>query len=101
MAKMKRIIIYSLIIVCLWTILAQCFILKNRISDSTAYKIFDKRGLSLKINDTLIANAKIHYAVIGNPSLPTLVFIHGSPGSWMNYMKFMWDCMLCWLMKVK
>lgn len=30
----------------------------------------------------------------GYDTLPTLVFIHGSPGSWMNYAKYMWDSSL-------
>jgi len=36
----------------------------------------------------------MHYAVCGSDSLPALVFIHGSPGSWTNYRAFMWDSSL-------
>lgn len=89
---MRRIILYSLCLISLWMILAQCFVMRNRWSDDKAYRVFKTKDVSLTICDTIIKDRHLHYAVSGNgDSLPTLVFIHGSPGSWMNYMKFMWD----------
>jgi pimeloyl-ACP methyl ester carboxylesterase len=89
---MRRIILYSLCLISLWVILAQCFVMRNRWSDNKAYRVFKAKDVPLAIYDTIINNRHLHYAVCGNgDSLPTLVFIHGSPGSWMNYMKFMWD----------
>ena len=88
---MKRIIIYSFVLLSLWVFLSQCVIMKNRWSDKKAYRVFKVKEISLVINDTIINGKHLHYAVSGNDSLPTLVFIHGSPGSWMNYMLFMWD----------
>jgi dipeptidyl aminopeptidase/acylaminoacyl peptidase len=75
----------------LWTFLAEKVILKNRISDERIYKIFKAKNVPIQIYDTVINGSHIHYAISGKEDLPTLVFIHGSPGSWMNYMKFMWD----------
>ncbi len=89
---MRRTIIYSLGLIFLWLVLAQCFVMKNRWSDEKAYRVFKAKEVPLTIYDTIINQRHLHYAVCGNgDSLPTLVFIHGSPGSWMNYMKFMWD----------
>jgi pimeloyl-ACP methyl ester carboxylesterase len=89
---MRRTILYSFGLIFLWLILAQCFIMRNRWSDNKAYRVFKAKDVPLTIYDTVINNRHLHYAVCGNgDSLPTLVFIHGSPGSWMNYMKFMWD----------
>lgn len=89
---MRRTILYSSCLIFLWLILAQCFIMRNRWSDNKAYRVFKAKDVSLTIYDTIIKERHLHYAVCGNgDSLPTLVFIHGSPGSWMNYMKFMWD----------
>jgi pimeloyl-ACP methyl ester carboxylesterase len=88
---MKRIFFYSTILLFVWVLLAQCFILKNRWSDKKAYKVFKAKEVPLKIYDTVVNNHHLHYAVCGSDSLPALVFIHGSPGSWMHYMKFMWD----------
>jgi pimeloyl-ACP methyl ester carboxylesterase len=90
--NMRRTILYSLCLISLWLLLAQCFIMRNRWSDNKAYRVFKAKEVPLTIYDTIINNHHLHYAVCGNgDSLPTLVFIHGSPGSWMNYMKFMWD----------
>ena len=64
---------------------------ENRWSDKKAYKVFQSKQVPLTILDTVINKRHLHYGVCGSDSLPTLVFIHGSPGSWMNYMKYMWD----------
>lgn len=89
---MLRTIVYSLFFITLWLILAQCFIMRNRWSDNKAYSVFKAKDVPLSIYDTVINSRHLHYTVCGiGDSLPTLVFIHGSPGSWMNYMKFMWD----------
>jgi pimeloyl-ACP methyl ester carboxylesterase len=68
--------------------------MKNRLSDKKTTKIFKSHETPLSIFDTVIQNRHIHYAVTGPETLPTLVFIHGSPGSWMNYMRFMYDSSL-------
>jgi len=88
---MRRTLLYSLALIAVWLLLAQCFIMRNRWSDSKAYGVFKAKQVPLVIYDTVINKRHLHYAVCGSDSLPTLVFIHGSPGSWMNYMKFMWD----------
>ncbi len=88
---MRRTLIYSLTLITVWQLLAQCFIMRNRWSDSKAYGVFKAKHVPLVIYDSVINGRHLHYAVGGSDSLPTLVFIHGSPGSWMNYMKFMWD----------
>ncbi len=89
--NMRRILLYSIILIALWVLLAQCFIMRNRWSDKKAYRVFNAKEVPLKIYDTIINQRHLHYAVCGSDTLPTLVFIHGSPGSWMNYMEYMWD----------
>ena len=88
---MRRTLFCSFTLLTVWLLLAQCFIMRNRWSDKKAYAVFKTKDVPLKIFDTVINQRHLHYAVCGNDTLPTLVFIHGSPGSWMNYMKFMWD----------
>jgi pimeloyl-ACP methyl ester carboxylesterase len=88
---MRRTLLYSFALLGVWLLLAQCFIMRNRWSDKKAYRVFKTKNVPLKIFDTIITEKHLHYAVCGPDSLPTLVFIHGSPGSWMNYMKYMWD----------
>ncbi len=88
---MKKVIVYSMLLLSIWILLSQCMIMKERWSDEKAYKVFKTKNVPLEMHDTIINNSHLHYAVCGSDSLPTLVFIHGSPGTWMHYMKFMWD----------
>jgi pimeloyl-ACP methyl ester carboxylesterase len=88
---MRRTLLYSFALLGVWLLLAQCFIMRNRWSDNKAYGVFKAKKVPLTIYDTVINEHHLHYAVCGSDSLPTLVFIHGSPGSWMNYMHYMWD----------
>ncbi len=88
---MRKIFLYSMALLFIWILLAQCMIMKERWSDKKAYRVFKAKDVPLEMHDTIINNNHLHYAVCGNDSLPTLVFIHGSPGTWMHYMKFMWD----------
>lgn len=68
--------------------------MQNRWADNKAQQIFSSKQVSLTIRDTIINNSHLHYAISGSSTLPTLVFIHGSPGSWMNYAKYLWDTTL-------
>ncbi|MCG2612895.1 alpha/beta hydrolase [Terrimonas sp. NA20] len=68
--------------------------MQNRWSDQKAQRIFQAKKIPLGIHDTLIGNRHLHYAITGSDSLPALVFIHGSPGSWMNYSRYMWDSLM-------
>ncbi len=88
---MRRILFYSIGLIAIWILLSQCFIMKERWSDKKASQVFNSKDVPLQIHDTVINGSHLHYAVSGSDTLPTLVFIHGSPGSWMHYMKFMWD----------
>ena len=76
-----------------YMIFCQCC-MRMRWSDSKATAVFKKKQAPLTIGDTLIHGRHLHYAVTGDEKLPTLVFIHGSPGSWFHYMTFMYDSAL-------
>jgi pimeloyl-ACP methyl ester carboxylesterase len=88
---MRRILFYSSGLIAIWILLSQCLIMKERWSDKKASQVFKSKDVPLQTHDTIINGSHLHYAVCGTDTLPTLVFIHGSPGSWMHYMKFMWD----------
>lgn len=78
-----------LLFICTWIVVAQSC-MKFRISDSDAKKQFNALGLSLQTKYYFVKGYKMHYVMIGNDTLPTLLFIHGSPGSWeafSNYLK--------------
>jgi len=73
-----------------WLVFAQVA-WKFRISDNTAKKKFAKEGVNL-FTETIRADGfDLHYAKTGNDTLPTLFFVHGSPGGWIKFMKYMYD----------
>ncbi|HSN62254.1 MAG TPA: alpha/beta hydrolase [Ferruginibacter sp.] len=86
---MKRTVII-LVILTAYFIFGQCC-MRFRWSDNKANKVFSARQVPLQISDTVVQGQNIHYVISGADTLPTMVFIHGSPGSWSHYMKFMWD----------
>jgi pimeloyl-ACP methyl ester carboxylesterase len=74
----------------LWAFLAQgC--MSFRITDEEAKKQFHEKGLELSIKTVKVGPRNIHYASIGDENKPTLVFIHGTPGSWNAFISYMQD----------
>nr|WP_294902684.1 alpha/beta hydrolase [uncultured Lacibacter sp.] len=69
------------IILLLWLVLAQSC-MKMRISDSKAKEKFAAQDVVLKTPVITINGFPLHYAQTGSDTLPTLVFVHGTPGSW-------------------
>lgn len=65
--------------------------LRMRTSDSDARKIFKTAGVALLIDNLTDSTNTLHFAQTGNDSLPTLLFVHGSPGSWNAYEKYLLD----------
>lgn len=65
--------------------------MKFRISDSEAKEKFSKTGIELKTETILVDGFNMHYAKTGNDTLPTLFFVHGSPGSWNAFEQYMQD----------
>lgn len=77
----------------LWLILAQgC--MSFRKADDVAKKEFSEARVALKTATILVDGHHLHYALTGNDTLPTLYFIHGSPGSWDAFEAYMRDPVL-------
>ncbi len=68
--------------------------MRMRISDTDAKAEFNKHAVSFKADYYKINKRTIHYVVTGKDELPTLVFIHGSPGSWNAYEEYLKDSAL-------
>jgi len=89
--KRKKII---LLIICsffiFWLVEAQVT-MKFRETDLHAKKEFDSLGINLLIKNFTTANFKLHYVQVGNDSMPTLFFVHGSPGSWNAFKHYLED----------
>ena len=86
----RRILFYLLPIIAGWLLFAQCG-MTYRISDKTAKKNFQKAGIELVTETIDAGNFRLHYAKTGNDSMPTLFFVHGSPGSWMKFGEYLKD----------
>jgi pimeloyl-ACP methyl ester carboxylesterase len=69
------------IILLLWLIMAQSC-MKFRMSDEEAKKKFEAAGVTIQTPVKKIDGVNLHYAQTGSDTLPTLLFVHGTPGSW-------------------
>jgi pimeloyl-ACP methyl ester carboxylesterase len=65
--------------------------MKFRISDIEAKEKFSKAGVELITATVKVQDFNMHFAKTGNDSLPTLFFVHGSPGSWNAFERYMQD----------
>jgi pimeloyl-ACP methyl ester carboxylesterase len=87
---MKWFIIIAAII-CVWLFLSRFVIMKLRWSDNKTKKVFADNNAPVKIVNVTIGDRNIHYVSTGPDTLPTLVFIHGTPASWFRFEKLMLD----------
>lgn len=92
--KIKKIGRWSLLLLLLgWMILEQSCA-RFRTSDTSARKKFEAKGLSIAFSEWRSGESVVHWAQTGNDTLPTLFFVHGSPGSWHDFEQFMADSAL-------
>jgi pimeloyl-ACP methyl ester carboxylesterase len=87
----KRYILLALLVVF-------CFVLENclalRTSDKKAVRLFQKKGISLIPHTLHIGSRDLHYVSVGPDTLRTIVFVHGSPGSWDAFERYLMDSTL-------
>jgi pimeloyl-ACP methyl ester carboxylesterase len=88
--KQKKIVILLILIPAIWLLLAQS-VLKLRTEDHAARRAFGQHGVSLFTHTYQVEGYTMHYVQTGQDSLPTLLFIHGSPGSWNAFTRYMQD----------
>jgi len=81
------------VMLAVWVILAQSC-MRFRVSDDEAIADFKKAGVTLQSNTVTINGHHLHYVYCGDDTLPVLVFIHGSPGSWSAFEKYLKDSTL-------
>ena len=86
---MKSMIVFGIILIA-WIVFAQsCMTFRK--ADGEMRKEFESKGVVLKTVTEKIDGRNIHYAQTGQDSLPTLVFIHGTPGSWNAFANYLVD----------
>jgi len=90
---MKKIFLLSGLFGLSWIFLAQsCMTFRK--SDAEAKIEFQNAHVVLRTATLYAYGQPIHYALTGPDSLPTLIFIHGSPGSWDAFSEYMKDSLL-------
>lgn len=89
---MKFFSILLVICVC-WLVFAQSC-MRMRTTDSAALEDFTKHNAPFNPQYYTIKKNTLHYVVTGNDTLPTLFFVHGSPGSWDAFAEYMKDSLL-------
>jgi pimeloyl-ACP methyl ester carboxylesterase len=73
-----------------WLVLAQsCMTFRK--GDDVAAREFARDSVKLTTATVLVDGHHVHYALTGSDSLPTIFFIHGSPGSWDAFETYMKD----------
>ena len=85
-----KLVLLFVILLISWLVYAQ-FGKKYRMSDGDAKKKFEDAGVSLYTGTIDVDESELHYAKTGNDTLPTLFFVHGSPGSWMKFEEYLRD----------
>jgi pimeloyl-ACP methyl ester carboxylesterase len=91
---MKRVIMKTFLVVgvimVIWLILAQSC-MSFRVADDTAKKKFTEKGVTLTTNTITVNKRSLHYAQTGANDLPTIIFVHGTPGSWNAFEDYLKD----------
>ena len=63
--------------------------------DFDAYKLnFKQKNLELSEHSYKINSVKVYYVKLGDPDLPKLMLIHGSPGDWTAWEKLLLETSL-------
>jgi pimeloyl-ACP methyl ester carboxylesterase len=86
--KMMLIVIGILLLT--WIIFAQVSMTFKK-PDAAQQLAFEKDGVHLETGMLNLDGHHLHYAITGNSRLPTLIFVHGSPGSWDAFAGYMKD----------
>lgn len=87
---MKKMFLLFVFLLIGWIVFAQLG-MKYRISDKKATRIFAADSVDLFTETIDAGGFKVHYAKTGEDTLPTLFFLHGTPGSWMKFGDYLKD----------
>lgn len=68
--------------------------MKMRMSPSKTKSFFEETQTAFINEDSAVSGHEIHYIQTGNDDMPTLFFVHGSPGSWDAFKEYLRDSLL-------
>lgn len=86
--KKTSFVLLGLLIV--WAIVNP-FLFTFKESDQGSVAAFKEKGLYIRFENYKHNKNNLHYARIGDSSKPVLLFVHGSPGSWVNSWDYLID----------
>lgn len=69
--------------------LQSCF--SFRVTDKAAIEKFNAAGVQLHFKNFKVNEHNLQYAQTGNERFPTLIFVHGTPGSWSAFQDYLLD----------
>ncbi len=85
----KRIILIFLILALIPHLTTGCF--QFRMNKSEVRKYFKDQTIKPNLQTIKTNTWDIHFAEIGNDTLPLILFVHGAPGSWSAFRHFLKD----------
>ncbi len=89
----KRTALLLTILLVVWCFIApSCMTFRK--ADAEMKQKFQASGIELKTGFQLVEGRTLHYALTGSDSLPTLYFVHGTPGSWDAFESYLRDSSL-------
>ena len=88
---MKKIFVFLICTFFLFWLVQAQRTMKFRETDSDATKEFQNLGMTLVTKSINGKSFHLHYVQVGNDTLPTLLFVHGSPGSWNAFKGYLQD----------
>jgi len=88
--RKKIILVVILFFFTFWLVQAQRT-MKFRETDDDAKEEFLGKGIKLLTKTIKAGDSHLHYVQAGSDTMPTLFFVHGSPGSWNVFKSYLLD----------
>jgi len=91
--RIMKVFIVVGVILLIWLILAQSC-MTFRVADAEAKQKFAAKGIELTTNTIEVEKHHLHYVQTGSDTMPTIFFVHGTPGSWDAFSIYLQDSLL-------
>lgn len=90
--RFKKRYLFAGLFVAYIIICQSCMTMRSSASETASY--FGKSKVAFVDKTLTVYNHPIHYIQTGNENNPTLFFVHGSPGSWDAFQRYLSDSLL-------
>lgn len=86
----KKTCLVCIVVLSAWLIMAQSC-MTMRMTDKEAADKFTAIGVAARFRTITVNQRHLHYVQTGADTLPTIVFVHGTPGSWDAFRQYLGD----------